>query len=46
MLHMKSKNAPDDMTRASVTKEIAKPPMARSARIAEQNLLSEKAYAW
>jgi hypothetical protein len=38
MLHKKGKNAPDDMTRASVTKEMAKPRMARSARIAEQNL--------
>ena len=38
MPHKKSKKAPDDMTRASVTKEMAKPRMARSARIAEQNL--------
>ena len=38
MLHKKSKKAPDDMTRSSVTKEMAKPRMARSARIAELNL--------
>jgi hypothetical protein len=38
MPHKKSKKAPDDMTRASVTKEMARPRMARSARIAEQNL--------
>jgi hypothetical protein len=38
MLHKKSKQAPDDVTRASVTKEMAKPRMARSARIAELNL--------
>ena len=38
MMHKKSKKARDDMTRASVTKEMAKPRMARSARIAELNL--------
>jgi hypothetical protein len=38
MLHKKSKQAPDDVTRASVTKEMAKPRMARSARIAELKL--------
>src|SRR5580704_3849084 len=38
MVHKKSKKAPDDTTRASVTKEMAKPRMARSARIAELNL--------
>ena len=38
MLHKKRKKAPDDATRASVTKEMAKPRMARSARIAELNL--------
>ncbi len=38
MMHKKSKKARGDMTRASVTKEMAKPRMARSARIAELNL--------
>jgi hypothetical protein len=38
MLHKKRKTQPDDATRASVTKEMAKPRMARSARIAELNL--------
>jgi len=37
-MHKKRKQAPGDMTRASVTKEMAKPRMARSARIAELNL--------
>ena len=38
MLHKKAKKEPDNATRASVTKEMAKPRMARSARIAELNL--------
>ena len=38
MPYKKGQKAPDDMTRASVTMEMAKPRMARSARIAEQNL--------
>ena len=38
MLHKKSKNETDDATRASLFKEMAKPRLSRSARIAEQNL--------
>jgi hypothetical protein len=38
MLHKKIKKEPADPTRASVRKELAKPRMARSARIAELNL--------
>jgi hypothetical protein len=38
MPHKKSKTQSDDATRASVTKEMAKPRMARSAKIAELNL--------
>jgi|ERR1700719_697166 len=38
MPHKKGKTQSDDATRASVTKEMAKPRMARSARIAELNL--------
>jgi hypothetical protein len=38
MLHKKSKKEPDNATHASVKKEMAKPRMARSARIAELNL--------
>jgi hypothetical protein len=38
MLHKKSKKEPRNATRASVKKEMAKPRMARSARIAELNL--------
>jgi hypothetical protein len=38
MPHKKRKTQPDDATRASVTKEMAKPRMARSAKIAELNL--------
>jgi hypothetical protein len=38
MLHKKSKKAPRGSTRAEVKKEMAKPRMARSARIAELNL--------
>jgi hypothetical protein len=38
MPHKKRKTQPDDATRASVTKEMAKPRVARSARIAELNL--------
>ena len=38
MLRKKGKRESDDATRASVMKEIAKPRMARSVRIAELNL--------
>ena len=38
MLHKKTKKEPGNATRASVRKEMAKPRMARSARIAELNL--------
>jgi len=38
MLHKKTNKEPADPTRASVRKEMAKPRMARSARIAELNL--------
>jgi hypothetical protein len=38
MLHKKSKKEPGTATRASVEKEMAKPRMAKSARIAELNL--------
>jgi hypothetical protein len=38
MLHKKSKKEPGNATHASVKKEMAKPRMARSARIAELNL--------
>ena len=38
MLHKKSKKEPGNATRASVMKEMAKPRMARSARITELNL--------
>jgi hypothetical protein len=38
MLHKKAKKESGDATRASVMKEMAKPRMARSARIAELNL--------
>jgi hypothetical protein len=38
MLHKKSKKEPRDATRADVKQEMAKPRMARSARIAELNL--------
>jgi hypothetical protein len=38
MPHKKSKTHSDDSTRASVTKEMAMPRMARSANIAELNL--------
>jgi hypothetical protein len=38
MLHKKARKAPRDATRASVKKEMAKPRMAKSARIAELNL--------
>jgi hypothetical protein len=38
MLHKKAKKEPGNAIRASVRKEIAKPRMARSARIAELNL--------
>ena len=38
MRHKKAKKLPEDVTRAGVKKEMAKPRMARSARIAERNL--------
>jgi hypothetical protein len=38
MPHKKSKTQSDDATRVSVTKEMAMPRMARSAKIAELNL--------
>ena len=38
MLHKKISRKTDNATRASVSKEMAKPRMARSARIAELNL--------
>jgi hypothetical protein len=38
MPHKKSKTQSDDATRVRVTKEMAKPRMARSAKIAELNL--------
>ena len=38
MLHKKAKKESDTATRASVTKEMARPRMARSARIMELNL--------
>jgi hypothetical protein len=38
MSHKKVEKRPDNSTRASVKKEMAKPRMARSARIAELNL--------
>jgi hypothetical protein len=38
MSHNKSKTQSDNATRASVRKEMAKPRMARSAKIAELNL--------
>jgi len=38
MLHKKAKKQPANATRASVMKEMAKPRMAKSARIAELNL--------
>ena len=38
MLHKKSRKKIGNVTRASVTKEMAKPRMARSARIAELKL--------
>jgi len=38
MLHKKSKNEPRNATHATVKKEMAKPRMARSARITELNL--------
>jgi hypothetical protein len=38
MLHKKGKKELDNSTRASVKKEMAKPRMAQSARIAERKL--------
>ena len=42
MVHKKAKKESSNATRASVTKEMAKPRMARSARIAELNLDSAR----
>src|ERR1700685_991109 len=42
MLHKKTNNELDNATRASVRKEMAKPRMARSARIAELDLDTER----
>ena len=42
MPHKKSKTQRDDATRVSVTKEMAKPRMARSAKIAELNLYTSR----
>jgi hypothetical protein len=42
MLHKKGKKETVNATRASVKKEMAKPRMARSARIAELNLDTER----
>jgi hypothetical protein len=42
MPHNKSKTQSDDATRVNVTKEMAKPRMARSAKIAELNLDSSR----
>jgi hypothetical protein len=38
MLHKKGKRDSDNWTRARVKKEMAKPRMAKSARIAQRNL--------
>jgi len=38
MLHNKAKKEPDEAARASILKEMAKPRMARSAKMAEVNL--------
>jgi hypothetical protein len=38
MLHKKRKRDPDNLTRARVKKEMAKPRMAKPARIAQRNL--------
>jgi uncharacterized protein YfaS (alpha-2-macroglobulin family) len=42
MTHKKNKKKPRTATRADVTKEMAKPRMARSARIAELNLATAR----
>jgi len=42
MLHKKDRKEPGNATRASVTKEMAKPRMAKSARIAEVNLAATR----
>jgi hypothetical protein len=42
MRHKKGKKERGDSTRASVEKEMAKPRMTRSARIAERNLDAER----
>jgi hypothetical protein len=42
MSHKRGKKKPSDSTRASVVKEMAKPRMARSARIGERNLDAER----
>ena len=38
MFHNKGKRDPDNSTRARIKKEMAKPRMAKSARIAQRNL--------
>jgi hypothetical protein len=38
MMHRQTKKEPGNTTRADVLKEMSKPRMAKSARIAEQNL--------
>ena len=38
MLHKKGKRESDNSTRARVKKEMAKPRMAKSAKLAERNL--------
>ena len=38
MTHKKDRKEPDTATHASVKKEMAKPRMAKSARIAQRNL--------
>jgi hypothetical protein len=42
MLHKRKNKKPSDTTHASVTKEMAKPRMAKSARIVELNLDTER----
>jgi hypothetical protein len=42
MLRRKDKKELDNSTHASVEKEMAKPRMAKSARMAEQNLVTRR----
>jgi hypothetical protein len=46
MLHKKLLKESDNGTHASVKKELAKPRMAKSARIAELNLETERVSEW